>query len=171
MRRRLGITCHTKSNWTIVVADINKNAPNYISHSVSSPPQYLVLFKEALTINGLRASFYVHIRQLSSFKAPTLWFIDLTVATYHMHLQCTFLSLWVYANFFHEETDKTRKYLKSAIFVWYENGRQRLLGAQSINSERASCWECCLFTWYEMKGLAETIHSNYVCLVWITSIP
>ena len=96
MRRRLGITCHTKINWTIVVADINKNAPNYISHSVSSPPQYLVLFKEALTINGLRASFYVHIRQLSSFKAPTLWFIDLTVATYHMRLQCTFLSLWFF---------------------------------------------------------------------------
>ena len=40
--------------------------------------------------------------------------------------------------FFHEKTDKTRKYSKSAIFVWYENGRRRLLGAQSINGERTS---------------------------------
>ena len=31
--------------------------------------------------------------------------------------------------------DKTRKYSKSAIFVWYEYGRRRLLGAQSINTE------------------------------------
>ena len=45
--------------------------------------------------------------------------------------------LWVYANIFHEKTDKTREYsAKSVIFVWYENGRWRLLGAQSINSER-----------------------------------
>ena len=43
---------------------------------------------------------------------------------------------WVYANCFHEKTDKTRKYLKSAIFVWCENGRQRLLAAQSINTEK-----------------------------------
>ena len=42
---------------------------------------------------------------------------------------------WVYANLFHEKTDKTRKYSKSAIFVWYQNGRRRLLGAQSINHE------------------------------------
>ena len=45
---------------------------------------------------------------------------------------------WVYANLFHEKTDKTRKYSKSAILVWYENSRRRLLGAQSINSERVS---------------------------------
>ena len=45
---------------------------------------------------------------------------------------------WVYANLFHEKTDKTRKYSKSAIFVWYENGRRWLLGAQSINTERVS---------------------------------
>ena len=40
---------------------------------------------------------------------------------------------WVYAIFIHEKMDKTRKYSKS-----YENGRRRLLGAQSINTERAS---------------------------------
>ena len=38
---------------------------------------------------------------------------------------------------FHEKTGKTGKYSKSAIFVWYENGRPRLLGAQSTNTERA----------------------------------
>ena len=48
---------------------------------------------------------------------------------------------WVYVNFFHEKTDKTRKYSKSAIFLWYENGRRRLLGAQSINSEIS--FSCC----------------------------
>ena len=31
---------------------------------------------------------------------------------------------WVYANFSQEKTDKTRKYLKSTIFLWYENGRR-----------------------------------------------
>ena len=45
---------------------------------------------------------------------------------------------WVYANVFHEKTDKTRKYSKSAIFVRYEKGRRRLQGAQSINTERAT---------------------------------
>ena len=30
--------------------------------------------------------------------------------------------------------DKIRKYLKSAIFIWYKNGRQQLLGVQSIKA-------------------------------------
>ena len=38
-------------------------------------------------------------------------------------------------NFFHEKKDKTQKYSKSAISIWYENGHRRLLGAQSINIE------------------------------------
>ena len=40
--------------------------------------------KETLSINALRARVYIYIRQLSSFRAPTLWFIDLTVATCHI---------------------------------------------------------------------------------------
>ena len=45
---------------------------------------------------------------------------------------------WLYVNFFfHEKTDKTRKYSKSDILVWYENDHRRLQGAQSINTERA----------------------------------
>ena len=86
-----------------------------------------------LTVNNLLACVYIYICQLSSFRAPTLWLIDLTVAT--CHIQYTFLSL---CQFFHEKMDKTLKYSKSAIFVLYENGRRRSLGAQSINSERAS---------------------------------
>ena len=45
---------------------------------------------------------------------------------------------WVYVDFVHDKTDKTRKYSKSAIFLW------RLLGAQSINTE--SLFKCCRFT-------------------------
>ena len=39
----------------------------------------------------LRPCVYIHIRQLSSFRAPTWWFIDPTVAT--CHIQYNFLSL------------------------------------------------------------------------------
>ena len=46
--------------------------------------------KEALSINALRACVYIYIRQLSSYRVPMLWFIDLTVAT--CHNQYTFLS-------------------------------------------------------------------------------
>ena len=62
---------------------------------------------------------------LSSFRAPTLWYIDLTVATWHIQLHFSELML-------------RREYSKSAFFVWHENGRRRLLGAQSINSESFS---------------------------------
>ena len=46
-------------------------------------------YNEFVSINALCACLYIYIRQLSS--APTLWFIDLTVAT--CHIQYTFLSL------------------------------------------------------------------------------
>ena len=42
------------------------------------------MLKEALSINALCACVYIYIRQLSSLRAPTLWFIDLTVATCHI---------------------------------------------------------------------------------------
>ena len=47
--------------------------------------------KKPLSINALRACVYIYIQQLSSFRAPTLWFISMTVAT--CHIQYTFLSL------------------------------------------------------------------------------
>ena len=66
---------------------------------------------DSLSINVLHACVYIYIRQLSSFRAATLWFIDLTVA-----ILAIFNALFVvYANFFHVKTDKIRKYSKSAI--------------------------------------------------------
>ena len=51
------------------------------------------------SINALRDCVYIYIRQLSSSRAPTLWFMDLTVAT--CHIQYTFLRLrqWVWMLF------------------------------------------------------------------------
>ena len=85
------------------------------------------LLKDALSVLMLCTKcVYICIRQLSSFRAPTLWFIDLTIAT--CHIQYTFLTLC--QNIFSQENGKTQKFSKSAIFIWYENG-------QSINTERA----------------------------------
>ena len=81
--------------------------------------------RSSFSINALRACVYVYTRQLSSFRAPTLWFVDLTVATWH--IPNTF---WVYAIFFFtRKADKRRKYSKPAILVWYENGGRRLWGS------------------------------------------
>ena len=49
----------------------------------------------------------IYIRQLSSFRAPTLWLIDLTVAT--CHIQYTFLSL---CQFFSRENGQNTKILE-----------------------------------------------------------
>ena len=56
-------------------------------------PNYCIKYHQrgSLSINALRACVYIYIRQLSSFRAPTLWFIDVTVVT--CHIQYTFLSL------------------------------------------------------------------------------
>ena len=90
---------------------------------------HLHLLKEAVSINALPACVYIYIQQLSSFRAPMLWFINLTVTTCHIQYTSEFMSI------FHERMDKTRKCSKSA----YENGRQQLrIGVQSINTERAS---------------------------------
>ena len=53
-------------------------------------------FEEALSV--LMLNVYIYVRQLSSFRAPTLWFIDLTVAT--CRLQYTFMS---WCQFYHEK--------------------------------------------------------------------
>ena len=57
-----------------------------------------------IIINALCACVYIYIRQLSPFRAPTLWFINLPFAT--CHIQYTFLSL---CQFFHEKMDKNLK--------------------------------------------------------------
>ena len=65
---------------------------------------HFLYLKEAssLSINDLRTCVYIYIWQLSSFRAPTLWFIDLTVAA--CHIQNTFLS---YCKYFQEKTNTT----------------------------------------------------------------
>ena len=47
---------------------------------------------------------------------------------------------WGYVNYFTRKRTKHEN-TRSAFFVWYENGRRRLLGAQSINTESAVCSE------------------------------
>ena len=164
-----------------------------------------MFIKEALSINALRACVYIYIRQLSSFRAPTWWFIDLTVTA--CHIQYTFLSLCEFVsgenwtehkntqsppclndtkmvvtkiklprkdwnrvisfrarlglgleitnsntntnpntntspnpNLALKLTTRFQSFLDNPILEYppYENGRERLLGAQSINPERAS---------------------------------
>ena len=80
----------------------------------------------SLSINALCARVYIYIRQLSSFMAPTLWFIDLTVAA--CHIQYTFLSLW---QFFFK-----RKMLKVHHLRIIRKWPSTVLGAQSINADR-----------------------------------
>ena len=85
------------------------------------PKSVIRLRRGSLSINALRACVYIYIRQLSSFRAPTLWL------SIWLSLLAIFNTLfWVYFNLFHEKTDKTRKY------VWYENGRRRYSARKAL---------------------------------------
>ena len=61
--------------------------------------QILLMFLSSLSINALRACVYIYIQQLSSFRALTLWFIDLIVAT--CQIQETYVK-----NIFHGQNTK-----------------------------------------------------------------
>ena len=50
--------------------------------------------RTSLSINALCTCVYIYIRQLSSFRAPTLWFIDLTVATCHIQYTSEFMPIF-----------------------------------------------------------------------------
>ena len=65
----------------------------------------ILLVDEALSSNAFHACVYIYIQQLRSFRAPMLWFINLTVPT--CLVQYIFLSL---CQFFYEKTNKTWKY-------------------------------------------------------------
>ena len=95
-------------------------------------PEILVQFS-SLSINALHIRLYIYIRQLSSFRAPTLWLIDLAIAT--CHIQYTFLSL---CQLFLRENRQNTKIPEVCLFVCCENDCWRLLGAQSINTERTA---------------------------------
>ena len=58
---------------------------------------------------------YIYIQELSSFRAPTLLLIDLTVAT--CYIQYIFLSLWQ-VFFFSQENGQNTRILKITIFVY-----------------------------------------------------
>ena len=58
-------------------------------------------------LNALRACVYIYIQLLSYFRAPTLWFIDVTIAT--CHVRYTFLSL---CQFFSRENGQNTKILR-----------------------------------------------------------
>ena len=77
--------------------------------------------------------------------------------------------LWVYANLFHEETDKARKYSKSAIFIWNENGRRRLLGAQSINTETGHILASLVFPVSDCSSISAVFLSGTGALLSVTS--
>ena len=50
---------------------LHEPKPNTIS-KIIFPIKDSAILKEALSINALRACVYIYIRQLSSFRAPTL---------------------------------------------------------------------------------------------------
>ena len=71
------------------------------------------LLKSSLSINALcTCVYYNSIQQLSFFRAPMLWFIDLTVAT--CHIQYTFLSLC--GSYFSRENGQNMKILEVCHF-------------------------------------------------------
>ena len=75
---------------------------------------YVQKLKSSLSINALHACVYIYNRQLSSFRTPTLWFIDLNVAI--CHIQYGFLNLSSIIPIFARENGQNTKN-KSAIFV------------------------------------------------------
>ena len=99
----------------------------------------------SLSINALRACVYSYIRQLSSFRAPTLWFIDLTVAT------CLILA-----------RKRTKHEKTRSIPKWPPT----IQGAQSINTEQAS-----LKAWKRSKEsvLKRREISCRWCAVWVVA--
>ena len=72
--------------------------------------------------------FYIYIQQLSSFRAPTLWFIHLTVTT--CHIQYTFLSL--------------------CQFISRENGQNRKIHVLEV-LHFCMTWKCLPTFLYDMK--------------------
>ena len=86
----------------------------------------------SLSINALRTCVCIYIRQLISFRAPTLWFMDLTVATCHIH---TFLSWWQFVS---RENGQNTRIFRHFCMIWKLpptiTGRTKHL----FNTERAS---------------------------------
>ena len=84
-------------------------SPKFDFHVVIQQ-NFLPFLKEALSVLMLCAPVFIiiYIRQLNPFRPPTLWFINLAVAT--CHIQYTFLSLCQF--FLRENGEKNTKILK-----------------------------------------------------------
>ena len=72
----------------VILAKTNHFDIHLIQESVRKAKAFNSKHGESAT--ALRACVYIYIQQLSSFRVPMEWFIDLTVAT--CHIQYTFLS-------------------------------------------------------------------------------
>ena len=79
----------SKLDWTSSIS-INPRGWSLIKYGKLSVEQSLPLIS-SLAVNALQAHIYISIPALSSFRAPTLWSIDLTVTAFH--IQYTFQSL------------------------------------------------------------------------------
>ena len=93
------------------------------------------VYKTHINLYRLLFHGYLHATRrkgLSSNENFDLKLLTNIHGIFSLHIQYSFLSLY---QSFHEKSNKTRKFSKSAIFEWYENGRRRLLSAQSINGE------------------------------------
>ena len=91
--------------------------------------------KEALSVfNALSVCVYI-IRQLSSLRAPTLWFIDLT--TWLLTIFNTLF--WLYTNFFRRKRTKHENTRSLSLSYHMKMPNTDVnTGAQIINTERAS---------------------------------
>ena len=87
--------------------------------------------RRTLGINPLRTCVYIYIRQLSSFRAPMLWLINLTVAT--CRIQYTFLSLCQFCSW---ENGQNTTILKVRHFRMIR--KCPLTVTRRINTERGS---------------------------------
>ena len=90
--------------------------------------------RSSLSINALHACVYIFTSGSSALLGRPRCGLSIWLS-----LVAIFNTLfWVYANFVHWKRSKCDNTRSLTIFVWYENGRRQLVGAQSINTERVS---------------------------------
>ena len=75
-------------------------------------------------------------------------------------LPCSIHFFWVYANVFHEKTDKTRKYSKSAIFVWYKMAADDYKARKALIPRKARSFVANRFG--ERCRISAVAHDNFV---------
>ena len=100
--------------------------------AVSPPKAYCLIctlvscFKEVLSVSMLCMPMFIFTSGSSAILGCPFCGLSIWLSLLH-------IVFWVNVNCFQEKTEKTRKFLKASIFIWYKNGCQWLLGAQSID--------------------------------------